>query len=51
MSVLTEIIEWANPIDANNPIVLMIWLNDDQTGFHVTFLGHQGTVESVKLWK
>lgn len=47
----TEIIEMANPADPNNPIVMMIWFNDDQTGFYVTFLGHQGTVKSVKFWK
>ncbi|MBU4540168.1 MAG: hypothetical protein KJ774_02960 [Firmicutes bacterium] len=46
-----EIIEMVNPVDVNNPIVLMIWFNDDQTGFYVTFLGHQGTVESAKFWK
>ena len=47
----TEIIEMANPADPNNPIVMMIWFNDDQTGYYVTFLGHQGTVKSVKFWK
>ncbi len=47
----TEIIQMANPVDSNNPIVMMIWFNDDQTGFYVTFLGHQGTVKSVKFWK
>jgi hypothetical protein len=47
----TEIIEMANPVDAKNPIVMMIWFNDDQTGYYVTFLGHQGTVKSVKFWK
>jgi hypothetical protein len=47
----TEIIEMANPVDVNNPIIMMIWFNDDQTGFYVTFLGHQGTVKSVKFWK
>jgi hypothetical protein len=47
----TEIIEMANPVDVNNPIIMKIWFNDDQTGFYVTFLGHQGTVKSVKFWK
>lgn len=47
----TEIIEMANPVDMNNPVVMMIWFNDDETGFYVTFLGHQGTVKSVKFWK
>lgn len=47
----TEIIEMANPVDPNNPVVMMIWFNDDQTGFYVTFLGHNGTVKSVKFWK
>ncbi|MEO1816767.1 MAG: hypothetical protein ABGU93_14400 [Acetobacterium sp.] len=32
-------------------ILLMIWFNDDQTGYYMTFLGHQGTVKSVKFWK
>lgn len=47
----TEMIQMSNPVDPNNPIVMMIWFNDDQTGFYVTFLGHQGTVKSVKFWK
>ncbi len=46
-----EIIEMAHPIDVNNPIVAMYWFNDDQTGFYITFLGHQGTVINVDFWK
>lgn len=47
----TEMIQMTNPVDPNNPIVMMIWFNDDQTGYYITFLGHQGTVKSVKFWK
>ena len=47
----TEMIQMTNPVDPNNPIVMMIWFNDEQTGYYITFLGHQGTVKSVKFWK
>lgn len=47
----TEMIQMTNPVDPNNPIVMMIWFNDDQTGFYVTFAGIKGTVKSVKFWK
>ncbi|HEY5556541.1 hypothetical protein [Acetobacterium sp.] len=46
-----EIISMANPMDKNNPINVMIWFNDDETGFYVTFIGDKGTVQSVKYWK
>lgn len=46
-----EVVSTANPIDKNNPINVMIWFNDDETGFYVTFIGNKGTVQSVKYWK
>jgi len=46
-----EIISMANPLDKTNPINVMIWFNDDETGFYVTFIGDKGTVQSVKYWK
>jgi len=47
----TEMIQMTNPVDPNMPIVMMIWFNDDQTGFYVTFAGIKGTVKTVKFWK
>ncbi|WP_373483207.1 hypothetical protein [Acetobacterium sp.] len=47
----TEMIQMSNPIDPNNPIVMMTWFNNDQTGFYVTFAGIKGTVVTVKFWK
>ena len=46
-----ETITKVNLNDENNPTSMMIWFNDDQTGYYITFLGHQGTVKSVKFWK
>lgn len=46
-----ELLSRANPLDKNNPINVMIWFNDDETGFYVTFIGEKGTVKSVKYWK
>lgn len=46
-----EIIRLANPVDPNTPTSMMIWFNDDQTGFYIAFAGEKGTVQSVKFWK
>jgi len=46
-----EIISMANPMDKNKPVNVMIWFNDDETGFYITFVGDKGTVQSVKYWK
>lgn len=47
----TEVVSMANPMDKNNPINVMIWFNDDGTGFYITFVGDKGTVQSAKYWK
>ncbi|MBC3796633.1 hypothetical protein [Acetobacterium tundrae] len=46
-----ETITTVNPEDANNPISMMIWFNDDGTGIYITFNGYEGTVRDVKYWK
>jgi len=46
-----EIIRVANIVDPNTPTIMMIWFNDDQTGFYIPFFGEKGTVQSVKYWK
>lgn len=46
-----ETITKVNLNDENNPVSMMIWFNDDNTGIYIAFTGYQGTVENAKYWK
>lgn len=39
-----------NPLDKTTPIYVMIWINEDKTGYFISFVGKKGTVSTVEYY-